>query len=85
VGNSVEEQIAAIPKELIARVLDDLEGFANNRDYKRYGVRKVKGSPKEIPRYRMRSGNDRVTFFLHHNRLVIEVISIRKKKTGMDY
>jgi mRNA-degrading endonuclease RelE of RelBE toxin-antitoxin system len=81
----VEKQIAAIPKELIARVLDDLEGFAKNLDYKRYDVRKVKDSPNDVPRYRMRSGNYRVTFFIHHNRLIIEVISIRRKKTGMDY
>jgi mRNA-degrading endonuclease RelE of RelBE toxin-antitoxin system len=38
-----------------------------------------------MPRYRMRSGQYRVTFFIHHNRLVIEVISIRRKKTGMEY
>ena len=41
--------------------------------------------PHPSPRYRMRSGNYRVLFFILHNHLVIEVISIRRKKTGMDY
>jgi mRNA-degrading endonuclease RelE of RelBE toxin-antitoxin system len=85
VPHRVEKQIAAMPKELITRVLDDLEGFADGLDYRRYDVRKVRGSPKDVPRYRMRSGNYRVTFFIHHNRLVIELISIRGKKTGMEY
>jgi mRNA-degrading endonuclease RelE of RelBE toxin-antitoxin system len=81
----VEKQIAGILPKLITRVLDDLERFADALDYKRYDVRKLRDSPKAIPRYRMRSGNYRITFFIHHKRLVIEVISIRRKKTGMDY
>jgi len=85
VPHRVEKQIAAIPKELITRVLDDLEGFADGLDYRRYDVRKVRDSPQDVPRYRMRSGTYRVTFFIHHNRLVIEVISVRRKKTGMEY
>jgi mRNA-degrading endonuclease RelE of RelBE toxin-antitoxin system len=85
VPHRVEKQIAGFPKELISRVLDDLEGFADGLDYRRYDVRKVKDSPKATPRYRMRSGNYRVLFFIHHNRLIIEVISVRRKKTGMDY
>jgi mRNA-degrading endonuclease RelE of RelBE toxin-antitoxin system len=85
IPHRVEKQIAAIPNELITRVLDDLEAFADGLDYRRYDVRKVRGSPSDMPRYRMRSGNYRVTFFIHHQRLVIEVISIRRKKAGMDY
>jgi mRNA-degrading endonuclease RelE of RelBE toxin-antitoxin system len=81
----VEKQIADIPREFITSVLDDLEGFADGPDYKRYYVRKVRDSPMDVPRYRMRSGNYRVVFFLHHNRLIIEVISIRRKTGGMEY
>jgi mRNA-degrading endonuclease RelE of RelBE toxin-antitoxin system len=81
----VEKQIADIPREFITRVLDDLEGFADGLDYKRYDVRKVRDSPVGVPRYRMRSGNYRVVFFLHHNRFIIEVISIRRKTGGMEY
>ena len=81
----VEKQIADIPREFISRVLDDIEGFADGLDYKRYDVRKVRDSPVGVPRYRMRSGNYRVVFFLHHHKLIIEVISIRRKTGGMEY
>lgn len=81
----VERQIAKIPREIATRILDDLEGFADGLDYRRYDVRRIVDSPKTAPRYRMRSGDYRVLFFILHNRLVIEVISIRKKKTGMEY
>jgi mRNA-degrading endonuclease RelE of RelBE toxin-antitoxin system len=81
----VERQIGEIPRQFVTRILDDLEGFADGLDYKRYDVRKIADSPKSAPRYRMRSGNYRVTFFILHDRLVIEVISIRRKKSGMDY
>ena len=81
----VERQIRKIPRGFATRILDDLEGFADSLDYKRYDVRRVVDSPKTAPRYRMRSGDYRVIFFILHNRLVIEVISIKRKKTGMDY
>jgi len=85
VPRHVEQQIAKIPRGFATRILDDLEGFAGGLDYRRYDVRRIVDSPKNAPRYRMRSGNYRVLFFILHNRLVIEVISIRRKKTGMDY
>ena len=81
----VERQISKIPRQYVSAVLDDLEGFADGLDYHRYDVRKVVDSSADLPRYRMRSGNYRVIFFLLHNRLVIEVISVQKKKNGMKY
>jgi mRNA-degrading endonuclease RelE of RelBE toxin-antitoxin system len=85
IPHRVEKQIADIPREFVTHVLDDLEGFAAGLDYKRYNVRRVRDSPADVPRYRMRSGNYRVTFFLYHGKLIIEVISVRRKKTGMEY
>ncbi len=81
----VERQIKELPRKFAVHILDDLEGFADSLDYKRYDVRKIVDSPKDVPRYRMRSGNYRVIFFILHDRLVIEVISVRRKKTGRDY
>ena len=81
----VERQIQQIPRGFATRILDDLEGFADGLNYKRYDVRRVVDSPKTSLRYRMRSGDYRVIFFILHNRLVIEVISMKRKKTGMDY
>ncbi len=81
----VERQITKIPREFASRILDDLEGFAEGLNFKRYDVCRVAGSPKDVPRYRMRSGNYRVIFFILHNRMIIEVISVRRKETGMEY
>lgn len=81
----VERQISKIPKQYISAVLDDLDGFADGLDYRRYDVRKVRDSSVDLPRYRMRSGNYRIVFFILHNRLIIEVISVRIKRDGMDY
>ena len=81
----VERQIKKIPLKSATRILDELEGFAESLDYKRYDVRRIAGSPKDVPRYRMRSGNYRAVFFILHDRLVIEVISVRRKKTGTEY
>lgn len=81
----VERQIVKIPREFAARILDDLEGFADGLDFKRYDVRRIVDSPKDVPRYRMRSGNYRVIFFILHNRMVIEVISVQRKTTGTEY
>ena len=50
IPHRVEKQIAAVPNELITRVLDDLEAFADGLDYRRYDVRKVRGSPLDMPR-----------------------------------
>ena len=85
IPHRVERQLAAIPREYAARILDDLEGFASGLDFRRYDVRKIAGSPRDMPRYRMRSGTYRVIFFILHDRLIIEVISVRRKKTGMEY
>jgi mRNA-degrading endonuclease RelE of RelBE toxin-antitoxin system len=81
----VERQIKKIPLKSATLILDDLEGFAESLDYKRYDVRRIVDSPKDVPRYRMRSGNYRAVFFILHDQLVIEVISVQRKNSGMDY
>jgi mRNA-degrading endonuclease RelE of RelBE toxin-antitoxin system len=43
-------------------------------------VVKVRDSPKNTPRYRIRVGEYRATFFMHHDLLIIEIITIGKKK-----
>jgi mRNA-degrading endonuclease RelE of RelBE toxin-antitoxin system len=85
IPHRVERQIADFPREFATRILDDLEGFADGLDFRRFDVRRIAGSPKDLPRYRMRSGNYRVIFFIRHDRLVIEVISIQRKKSGTEY
>ena len=56
-----------------------LKKFAASPD-QRHDVVKLKDSPKVTPRYRLRIGEYRATFFIHHDLLIIEIITIGKKK-----
>jgi mRNA interferase RelE/StbE len=56
-----------------------LKKFAASPD-QRHDVVKVKDSPKKAPRYRLRIGEYRATFFIYHDRLIIEIITIGKKE-----
>jgi len=85
IPNPAKKQLQDIPKEQASRILDVIEGFSENLDYVRYDVRKVKGSPKRYPRYRLRSGEYRAILFIHHNKLILEVLSVVRKHGGMDY
>ena len=52
IPNHAKKQLQDLPPEQAIRILDAIEGFAGDLDYVRYDVRKVKGSPREYPRYR---------------------------------
>lgn len=80
-----KKQLRTIPKSDAARILDAVEGFSQDLHYFRYGVRKVVDSPKNQPRFRLRVGDYRVTMLIHHDILIIEVVSIRRKSEGMKY
>lgn len=78
-----EKDLAAIPQEHRIPIEQRLEEFAAHPEV-RHDVVKVRDSPKVTPRYRMRIGEYRVTFFIFHNILLIEIITIGKKK-NFDY
>jgi mRNA-degrading endonuclease RelE of RelBE toxin-antitoxin system len=78
-----EKDLAAIPQEHRIHIEQKLEEFAARPDA-RHDVVKVRDSPKIAPRYRMRIGEYRATFFIFHNILLIEIITIGKKK-NFDY
>ena len=78
-----EKDLEKIPQESRLRIELALEGFAKNPE-NRHDVVKVRESPKKNPRYRIRIGEYRATFFIHHDMLIIEIISIGKKK-NFDY
>jgi mRNA-degrading endonuclease RelE of RelBE toxin-antitoxin system len=74
-----EKDLAGIPQDqriLIERVLIR---FAEHPD-QRNDVVKVRDSPKIAPRYRFRIGVYRVTFFIWHDILLIEIITIRENE-----
>lgn len=85
IPSHAKKQLRDIPREFASRILDALEGFAQDLDYVRWDVRKVKDSPKHHPRYRLRSGDFRVILFIAHDTLIIEVISVRRRKGNLKY
>jgi mRNA interferase RelE/StbE len=74
-----EKDLVAIPLDIRIHIELALERFAKNPDM-RHDVVKVRDSPKVMPRYRLRVGEYRVMFFIHHDILIIEIITIGKKK-----
>jgi len=85
IPDHAKKQIRDIPRQCAVRIMDAIEGFATDPDYTRWDVRRVIDSPKNQPRYRIRSGDYRVTLFIYHHQMIIEVISVRRKNGGMDY
>jgi mRNA interferase RelE/StbE len=74
-----EKDLVSIPQDIRIHIELALERFAKNPDM-RHDVVKVRDSPKVMPRYRLRVGEYRVMFFIHHDILIIELITIGKKK-----
>ena len=74
-----EKDLSIIPQKHRIRIEHALEGFAASPD-QRHDVVKVKDSPKKTPRYRLRIGEYRATFFIHNDLLIIEIITIGKKE-----
>jgi mRNA interferase RelE/StbE len=74
-----ENELSLIPQEQRIRIEHALEGFATNPG-QRHNVVKVKDSPKKAPRYRLRIGEYRATFFIYRDMLLIEIITIGKKE-----
>jgi len=78
-----KKDLLGFPQELRIRIELALKELAENTD-QRHDVVKIKDSPRKNPRYRLRIGEYRATFFIHHDILIIEIITIGKKK-NFDY
>ena len=78
-SRKAEKDLAKIPQEHRIHIEQALEKFAEHPD-QRHDVVKVRDSPKVAPRYRIRIGEYRATFFIYHNMLLIEIITIGKKE-----
>jgi mRNA interferase RelE/StbE len=74
-----EKDLVKIPEEQRIHIELALERFAAGPG-RRHDVVKVRDSPKNAPRYRLRVGEYRVTFFMHNDLLIIEIITIGTKK-----
>jgi mRNA interferase RelE/StbE len=78
-----EKDLIRIPTEQRIHIELALKRFAEHPDL-RHDVVKVRDSPRVAPRYRIRIGEYRATFFIYHDILLIEIITIGKKK-NFDY
>jgi mRNA interferase RelE/StbE len=74
-----EKDLARIPQDQRILIERALIRFAEHPD-QRHDVVKVRDSPKIAPRYRIRIGEYRATFFIWHDILLIEIITIGKKE-----
>ena len=74
-----KKDLLAIPTEHRIHIELALKKFAAS-PAQRNDVVKVRDSPKNAPRYRIRIGEYRATFFIFHEMLLIEIITIGKKK-----
>ena len=78
-----KKELLSFPQEHRIHIEIALKRFAESPD-QRHDVVKVKDSPKVMPRYRLRMGEYRATFYIYRNKLLIEIINIGKKK-NFDY
>lgn len=78
-----EKDLIHIPPEHRIRIELALKRFAKHPDL-RHDVVKVRDSPKVAPRYRIRIGDYRATFYICHDKLIIDIITIGKKQ-NFDY
>jgi mRNA interferase RelE/StbE len=74
-----EKDLAEIPPDHRVHIERALKRFAEHPEL-RHDVAKVRDSPQVVPRYRIRIGDYRATFFIWHDILLIEIITIGKKK-----
>jgi len=74
-----EKDLTTIPQDPRIHIELALKRFAEHPE-QRHDVVKVRDSPKVAPRYRIRIGEYRATFFIFHDILLIEIITIGKKK-----
>jgi mRNA interferase RelE/StbE len=74
-----EKDLIKIPEEHRIQIELALERFAASPG-ERHDVVKIRDSPKNAPRYRLRIGECRATFFIHHDLLIVEIITIGKRE-----
>ena len=74
-----EKELVRIPVAHRVHIELALKRFAEHPDL-RHDVVRIRDSPKVAPRYRIRIGEYRATFFIYHDILLIEIITIGKKK-----
>jgi mRNA-degrading endonuclease RelE of RelBE toxin-antitoxin system len=74
-----EKDLAEIPPDHRVHIERVLKRFAEHPEL-RHDVVKIRDSPQIVPRYRIRIGDYRATFFIWHDILLIEIITSLEKE-----
>jgi mRNA-degrading endonuclease RelE of RelBE toxin-antitoxin system len=74
-----KKDLLSFPEKHRLHISATLKRFAADPS-RHHDVVKVRDSPRNTPRYRLRIGEYRATFFIHHDMLIIEIITIGKKE-----
>lgn len=77
-NTTAKKSLKSIPKQHQKRIVDILKLLA--RDPRPRKHRKLKGSPKDLPLYRVRIGNYRVLYSVNDGELRVVVIDIGDRK-----
>ena len=77
--NHAEKAFTALPQSIRIRIAIALENYAQDL-FHHHDVRKIKGCPKDKPRYRIRIGEYRATFRIIQDKMIVCVVAVGKKK-----
>lgn len=78
-SSNAEKNLKKIPQFARVKVEVALKSFAEDI-YGHHDVVRIKGSPKDIPGYRIRAGEYRVSFVIWHDTMIVFVIKVGKKE-----
>jgi mRNA-degrading endonuclease RelE of RelBE toxin-antitoxin system len=78
-SRKAEKNLKAIPQSSRIRIENALKSFADDM-YGHHDVARIKGSPKEIPSYRIRAGEYRASFVIWNDVMIVFVFDIGKKE-----
>jgi len=74
-----EKAFVALPQSIRIRIAIALEDYAQH-PFHNHDVKKIKGCPKDKPRYRIRIGEYRATFRIIQDQMIVCVVAVGKKK-----
>ena len=78
-SSKAEKNFKKIPQFARVKIETALKSFAEN-SLGHHDIVRIKGSPKDIPSYRIRAGEYRASFVIYHNVMIVFVFDVRKKE-----
>ena len=78
-SSKAEKNFKKIPQFARVKIETALKSFAEN-SLGHHDIVRIKGSPKDIPSYRIRAGEYRASFVIYHNVMIVFVFDVGKKE-----